>query len=154
MLVGQLVDAVKVGVQAQAQATQHQDGPLVHARAAQLGGDHFGLAVDDLRRQDVLDDLEDLVPQAIAAIDVLEAEQDQGDVVPRAHVDLDVGDVDLADGLLAWEGVSHEFSLSFGWFGRARPVGVDGTFSIVIVFQWLEGFGPAPLVGCGHHLHY
>jgi hypothetical protein len=25
---------------------------------------------------------------------------------------------------------------------------------MVIVFQWLEGFGPAPLVGCSHHLHF
>jgi len=31
VLVGQFMEAVEIGVQAQAQATQHQDSPLVHA---------------------------------------------------------------------------------------------------------------------------
>jgi len=34
VLVGQFLDAVVVGVQAQAQHAQHQDSPLLHPRAA------------------------------------------------------------------------------------------------------------------------
>jgi hypothetical protein len=69
VLVGQLLDAVEVGVQPQTQHAQHEDALLLHAGSTRVG---IGLALAlDTLRQDFAQDRKDALAQAWLRVDVL-----------------------------------------------------------------------------------
>ena len=91
MPVGQVVEAVVIGVQAQPQHAQHQDVPLRHARPADV---RAGLARPArLVGEDFFEDGEHPFAQARRGVKVLQAPQQLVDVVAGLGVEDEVGDV-------------------------------------------------------------
>jgi hypothetical protein len=83
VLVGQLMHTIIVGVESQAQHAQHQDLPLLHARAP---GVRIGLAIHP-HRDDFLQDGEHSRAHLRGGVDVLESAQQLRDVVPGLGVE-------------------------------------------------------------------
>ena len=103
VLVGQLVHAVVVGVEPQAQHAQHQDLPLLHAWAP---GERIGLAVAP-HRDDLLQNGEHPRPQVRGGVDVLQSAQQLRDVVAGLGVECDGADVLLAELQLGVDDLAH-----------------------------------------------
>ena len=90
VLVGQVVEAVVVGVQAQPQHAQHQDVPLRHARPA---GVRAGLARPvRLAGKDFCEDGKHALAQIRRGVEVLQTPQQLVDVVAGFRVEDEVGD--------------------------------------------------------------
>ena len=70
VLIGQFLNAVVVGIQAQAQDSQNQDPPLLHSRTTR-GRIGLALALDAIR-DDFLQDREDALTQRRLCVDVLQ----------------------------------------------------------------------------------
>ena len=106
VLVGQLQNAIIVGIQPQAQRTEHQDLPLLHAGPAGVGaglairplGEHFG------------EDGEDLLAQFRHGVDVLQPTQNARYVISRLGIELDGRDVLLAELQLWIDDLTHGVS--------------------------------------------
>ena len=105
VLVGQLVNAVVVGVEPEPQHAEHEDAPLLHARAAQAG---IGLALaSDPIRYDFPEDGEDSLAQRGLGVDVLQSAQDLRNVVTRFRVQLDGANVGGIERHLGVDHVAH-----------------------------------------------
>jgi hypothetical protein len=91
VLVGQLGEAIVVGVQPQAQGAEHQDLPLRHAGAPALGA--YDARAVGAHRQDLGEDGEDLLAQYRRGVDVLQPAQQARDVIARARINGDRADV-------------------------------------------------------------
>ena len=104
--VGQLMDAVVVGVEPQTQGPQHQDLPLLHAGAPGAG---VGLAVDP-GGDHLLEDGEHPRAQLRVGVDVLQPPQQLRDVVARLGVELNGADVHLAELQLGVDDLAHGIS--------------------------------------------
>ena len=107
MLVGQLLNPIIVGIQAEPQHAQDQDLPLLHAGTA-LVGIHRALPIG-AARQDLGENRKHLFAHLGGAVDVLQAPQQPWDVVARAQVKLDPRDVLLAKLQLRVDNLSHQF---------------------------------------------
>ena len=83
VVVGQLLDAVIIGVEPQAQYPQHQDLPLGHAGAT---GSHAHRLARRIHRDDLAQNRKDFFPNLGLHIDVLQATQQARNVVARAGV--------------------------------------------------------------------
>ena len=106
VLVGELMDAVVVGVEPQTQDPQHQDLPLLHAGAP---GVRIGLAMDP-GGDDLREDGEHPRAQRRGGVDVLQPPQQLRDVVARLGVELNGADVHLAELQLGIDDLAHGIS--------------------------------------------
>jgi hypothetical protein len=95
VLVGQLQNPIVVGIEPQTQGTEHQDLPLLHARATGLGAD-FALAVRSLR-ENFGENGEDLLAQLWGNVDVLQSRENTWNVISGAEVKRNGRNVLLAE---------------------------------------------------------
>lgn len=105
VLVGQLVEAVVIGVEAQTQHPEHEDRPLRHAGPPRV---RAGLA---LRPHPfgahLFEDGEDALAQFGVEVEVLQPAQDLRDIVAGLGVEDDGGDVGLAERQLGIDDLAH-----------------------------------------------
>lgn len=121
VLVGQLLDAVVVGVQPQPQHPEHEDAPLCHAGAP---GGRAGLAFRaDPLGEHFPQDGKHALAQFGVGVEVLQPPQQLRDVVAGLGVQPDVGDGDLAEFHLRVEHSAHKL------------------FRVAKIFRGLPGLG-------------
>ena len=109
MLIGQFLDAVVVRIQPLTQGAQDQNLPLLHTRAAGVRVNLFLGAVFPLPcRSDFGEDREDPLADLRGHVDVLQATQDLRDVVAGFRVQLDGGDILLAELQLRIDDPAHD----------------------------------------------
>ena len=117
VVVEQLMQAVVVDIEVQADDAAHQNAPQGHAGAAIGFIDAWGNAL--------VEQVKDCSAQVRLHVEVLQAAQDFGDVVAGFWIESDLGDIDFADGHLlalydahggvSWLNKSHFWAPSL-WF--------------------------------------
>jgi hypothetical protein len=108
VLVGQLENPIVVGIEPQAQHAEHQDRPLRQTGSAGLGARLAVLAA--ARRAHLGEDREHGFAQLREGVDVLQSAQQLRDVVARAQIQRDGGDILFAELQLRIDDGAHSGS--------------------------------------------
>ena len=85
VVIGHLLEAVIVPVEIKPQHAQHENAPHLHAGTAIVGVYALG--------EDAPEDIEELRPELVVGIEVLQPAQQLGDVIAGAGIEFDLGDV-------------------------------------------------------------
>ena len=105
VLIGEFLDTVVVGIQAQPHDPKHEDSPLLHPRPTRT---RIGLAsACHALRYDFLQDGKDPLTQFRLGIDVLQAAQELRNVVTRFGVQIDCANVNTVEHQLGIDYVAH-----------------------------------------------
>ena len=105
-MIGQLADAVEVGIEPEAQGSKDQDLPLRHTGAVGQRADRP--FVMRTLRQHFGENLKDPVTHVGHGVDILQTAQQSRDIVTRRGVDFNISDVLFAELQLQVNNLTHE----------------------------------------------